>query len=192
MMTKLKHTAVLLAGVMVILLIVVWGIKHNLKSVELQPKHDSGAESVSDESETAASTLPDYDIASGMKLKDKDGVKTLKTDHFTLTLSHGKSWDAKVNSKRSITIYNKALNKAKRGGKLVTILAYDAGDKSYEVLPEYNIIGTSNDQVYIAAFPTDVQFNESDKKSYNDYVAVFNEVNNLKDGTVDCPLVFNN
>ena len=191
-MTKLKHTAVLLAGVMVILLIVVWGIKHNLKSVELQPKHDSGAESVSDESETAASTLPDYDIASGMKLKDKDGVKTLKTDHFTLTLSHGKSWDAKVNSKRSITIYNKALNKAKRGGMLVTILAYDAGDKSYEVLPEYNIIGTSNDQVYIAAFPTDVQFNESDKKSYNDYVAVFNEVNNLKDGTVDCPLVFNN
>ena len=40
MMTKLKHTAVLLAGVMVILLIVVWGIKHNLKSVETQPKPD--------------------------------------------------------------------------------------------------------------------------------------------------------
>ena len=192
MMTKLKHTAVLLAGVMVILLIVVWGIKHNLKSVELQPKHDSGAESVSDESETAASTLPDYDIASGMKLKDKDGVKTLKTDHFTLTLSHGKSWDAKVNSKRSITVYNKALNKAKRGGELVTILAYDAGDKSYEVLPEYNIIGTSNDQVYIAAFPTDVQFDEGDKKSYADYQAVFEEVSKLKEGTEECPLIFNN
>ena len=192
MMTKLKHTAVLLAGIMVILLIVVWGIKHNLKSVESQSKADPKTETVSDEPETMLAPQPDYDIASGMEIKDKDGVKTLKTDHFTLTLSQGKSWDAKVNSKRSITIYNKALNKAKRGGKLVTILAYDAGDKSYEVLPEYNIIGTSNNQVYIAAFPTDVQFDEGDKKSYNDYVAVFNEVSKLKDGTVDCPIVFNN
>ena len=31
MMTKLKHTAVLLAGVMVILLIAVWGIKAFMK-----------------------------------------------------------------------------------------------------------------------------------------------------------------
>ena len=191
-MTKLKHTAVLLAGVMVILLIVVWGIKHNLKSVEAQPKPDSKTEAVSDEQETALALQPDYDISSGIKLKEKDGVKTLKTDHFTLTLSHGKSWDAKVNSKRSITVYNKALNKAKRGGELVTILAYDAGDESYEVLPEYNIIGTSNKQVYIAAFPTDVQFDESDTKSYGDYQAVFNEVSKLKDDTVDRPIVFNN
>jgi hypothetical protein len=192
MMTKLKHTAVLLAGVMVILLIVVWGIKHNLKSVESQSKADYKTETVSDEPETMLAPQPDYDIASGMEIKDKDGVKTLKTDHFTLTLSQGKSWDAKVNSKRSITIYNKALNKAKKGGKLVTILAYDDGDKSYEVLPEYNIIGTSNNQVYIAAFPTDVQFDESDKKSYNDYMAVFDEVSNLKEGASGCPLTFSN
>ena len=192
MMTKLKHTAVLLAGVMVILLIVVWGIKHNLKSVETQPKPDKETEAVNEESEASSAPQPDYDISSGIKQKEKDGVKTLKTDHFTLILSHGKSWDAKVNSKRSITVYNKALNKAKRGGELVTILAYDAGDKSYEVLPEYNIIGTSNKQVYIAAFPTDVQFDESDMKSYNDYMAVFDEVSNLKEGASGCPLTFSN
>ena len=190
MMTKLKHTAVLLAGIMVILLIVVWGIKHNLKSVESQSKADPKTEAVSDEPETVLAPQPDYDIASGMKLKDKDGVKTLKTDHFTLTLAHGKSWDAKVNSKRSITIYNKALNKAKKGGKLVTILAYDDGDKSYEVIPEYNVIGTSKGHVYIAAFPTDVQLDESARKSYNDYMAVFNEVSNLNEETPECPLAF--
>lgn len=191
MMTKLKHTAVLLAGVMVILLIAVWGIKHNMKSVEPQPKQDTETEAVSDGAETAPEPQPNYEIASGMKLKDKDGVKTLKTDHFTLTLSHGKSWDVKVNSKRSITVYNKALDKAKKGGKLVTILAYDAGDKSYEVIPEYNVIGTSNGQVYIAAFPTDVQFDESDKKSYNEYMAVFNEVCKLKEASDECPIIFN-
>ena len=191
MMTKLKHTAVLLAGVMVILLIVVWGIKHNLRSAETQPKPDPKTEAVSDESEASSAPQPDYDIASGMEIKDKDGVKTLKTDHFTLTLSQGKSWDAKVNSRRSITIYNKALNKAKKGGKLVTILAYDDGDKSYKEIPEYNVIGTSKGHVYIAAFPTDVQLDESAKKSYNDYMAVFNEVSNLNEETPECPLAFN-
>ena len=189
MMTKIKHTAVLLAGVMVILLIVVWGIKHNMKSIETQPKSDQETEAVVDEPEEVPVSQPDYDISSGMKIKDKDGVKTLNTDHFSLTLSHGKSWDAKVNNSRSITVYNKALNKAKNGGTLVTILAYDAGDTSYEVLPEYSVIGTSDGQVYIAAFPTDVQFDESDKKSYSDYVEVFSEVSRLKKG-MDCPLIF--
>ena len=122
----------------------------------------------------------------------KGGVKTLKTDHFTLTLSHGKSWDVKVNSKTSLTVYNKALNKADLGGKLVTILAYDAGDESYDVIPEYNVIGESNGKVYIAAYPTDVQFDESDKKSYGYYQAVFEEVSRLKAGAEGCPLVFNN
>ena len=86
MMTKLKYTAVLLAGIMVILLIVVWGIKHNLKSVETQPKPDPKTEAVSDESEASSAPQPDYDISSGIKQKEKDGVKTLKTDHFTLIL----------------------------------------------------------------------------------------------------------
>ena len=172
MMTKLKHTAVLLAGIMVILLIIVWGIKHNMKPIEMQPGQGPATEETSAEPEAAATVQDDFDIASGLNIKEKDGVKTLKTEHFTLTLTHGKSWDVKVNSKRSMTVYNNALGKAKHGGKLVTILAYDAGDDSYDVIPEYNVIGTSNGRKYIAAFPTDVQFDESDKKSYSDYMAV--------------------
>ena len=192
MMTKLKHTAVLLAGAMIILVIVVWGIKHNMKPAEIQQEQETQTEAVNGKTEVAVQSLADYDIASGLKLKDKDGIKTLKTDHFTLTLSHGKSWDVKVNSKTSITVYNKALNKADLGGKLVTILAYDAGDDSYDVIPEYNVIGESNGKVYIAAYPTDVQFDESDKKSYGDYQAVFEEVSKLKAVTEGCPLIFNN
>ena len=192
MMTKLKHTAVLLAGVMIILVIVVWGIKHNMKPAEIKQEHEAQTEAVTEEDEVAAQPPTDYDIASGLKIKDKDGVKTLKTDQFTLTLSHGKSWDVKVNSKTSITVYNKALNKADHGGKLVTILAYDVSDESYDVIPEYNVIGESHGKVYIAAYPTDVQFDESDKKSYSDYQAVFEEVSRLKAGAEGCPLVFNN
>ena len=123
-------------------------------------------------------------------MKEKDGIKSLSTDHFILTLSHGKSWDAKVNSKTSITIYNKALYEGNRGGKLVTILAYDAGDESYDVLPEYNIIGESGGKVYIAAYPTDMQYDSSNKKAVANYLAVFDEVSRLMEDDSDSPLTF--
>ena len=41
MMDKLKKTAVLLGGVMLILLIIVWGIKHNMKPIDVQPETDT-------------------------------------------------------------------------------------------------------------------------------------------------------
>lgn len=192
MMNKLKKTAVLLGGVMLILIIVVWGIKHSMKPVDVQTEPETETETVTKETEDVPEAPVDYDIAANMKLKDKDGIKTLKTDHFTLTLSHGDSWDTKVNSKNSITIYNIALNKAKRGGKLVTILAFNSGDKSYDVLPDYNVIGESDGVVYIAAYPTDMQYDGGKKNDIAEYQAVFEEVCRLKAGDADNPFVFNN
>ncbi len=189
MMDKLKKTAVLLGGVMLILLIIVWGIKHNMKPINEQPEADTETEAVIEEPEDKPEVQTDYNIAAGLKLKDEDGTKTLSTDHFTLKLTHGKSWDAKVNSKTSITIYNTALYEANRGGKLVTILAYDAGDESYDVLPEYNVIGESGGKVYIAAYPTDIQYDSSNKKAVANYLEVFEEVSRLMEGVSDSPLV---
>lgn len=192
MMDKLKKTAVLLGGVMLILLIIVCGIKHTMKPLDIQPESDTETEAVTEELEEIPEASADYDIAADLKLKDKDGVKTLSTDHFTLTLTHGKSWDAKVNSKTSITIYNTALYEANRGGKLVTILAYDAGDESYDVLPEYNVIGESGNKVYIAAYPTDMQYDSSNNKAVSNYLAVFEEVSGLMEDAPDNPLTFRN
>ena len=189
MMDKLKKTAVLLGGVMLILLIIVWGIKHNMKPVDVQQGADTETEVITEEPEEKPEVQTDYDIAAGLKLKDKDGIKTLSTDHFTLKLTHGKSWDAKVNNKTSITIYNTALYEANRGGKLVTILAYDAGDESYDVMPEYNIIGESGGKVYIAAYPTDMQYDSSNKKAVANYLAVFEEVSRIYEGAEENPLI---
>ena len=190
MMEKLKKTAVLLGGGMLILLMIVWGIKHTMKPLDIQPDLDAETEVVTEEPTDTQEAQEDYDIAANLKLKDKDGVKTLSTDHFMMTLTHGKSWDAKVNSKSSITIYNTALYEANHGGKLVTILAYDAGDESYDVLPEYNVIGERGGKVYIAAYPTDMQYDSSDKKAVANYMAVFEEVSRLMEDAPDCPLTF--
>lgn len=51
MMEKLKKTAVLLGGVMLILLIIVWGIKHNMKPIDVQPETDTETEAVTEEPE---------------------------------------------------------------------------------------------------------------------------------------------
>ena len=190
MIEKLKKTAVLLGGVMLILLMIVWGIKHTMKPLDIQPDPDAETEVVTEEPTDTQEAQEDYDIAANLKLKDKEGVKTLSTDHFMMTLTHGKSWDAKVNSKSSITIYNTALYEANHGGKLVTILAYDAGDESYDVLPEYNVIGERGGKVYIAAYPTDMQYDSSDKKAVANYMAVFEEVSRLMEDAPDCPLTF--
>ena len=147
---------------------------------------------VTEETETIVETPDSYDIAANLKLKEKDDVKTLKTDHFILTLTHGDSWDVKVNSKTSITIYNTALYEANRGGKLVTILAFDTDDDSYDVLPDYSVIGKSGGKVYVAAYPTDMQYDSSNKKAVSDYMAVFDEASRLKEGTENSPLAFNN
>ena len=189
MMTKLKKTAMMLGGVMLILLIIVWGIKHNVKPIDVQPEADAETEVVAEKPEKTPEVQADYDIAAGLKLKDKDGIKTLSTDHFTLKLTHGKSWDVKVNSKTSITIYNKALYEGNCGGKLVTILAYDAGDESYDVLPEYNVIGESGGKVYISAYPSDMQYDSSNKKAVANYLAVFEEVSRIYESAEESPLI---
>ena len=73
----------------------------------------------------------DYDIASNLQLAGGGDEKAIDTDHFTITLTHGSSWDYTVDSKTSITIYNVAAREANCGGRLVSIKAYDPADKDY-------------------------------------------------------------
>lgn len=190
MITRIKRAAAGIIAALFIVGIVACSIVPITREQPLPETVEEVDPQVIGETETVPASPADFDIASGMKLKEKDGVKTLKTDHFTLTLTHGGSWDAKVNSKNSITIYNVALNKAKRGGKLVTILAYAAGDKSYDVLPDYNVIGESGGMVYVATYPTDMQYDGGKEKDVADYQAVFAEVCRLKAGDTENPLVF--
>ena len=141
-----------------------------------------------EQTETQTEETAEYDIASNLRLDGGD-EKLLDTDYFRITLSHGSSWDYTVDSKTSITIYNIAAREANCGGRLVSIAAYDAGDNSYESLPSYGVIGEKNGKMYIAEYPSDVQFDPADEKSMEDYQAVYAEVNKIRDGSGDSPLV---
>ena len=44
--------------------------------------------------------------------------------------------------------------------------------------------------MYIAAYPTDMQYDSSNKKAVADYLAVFDEASRLMEDASDCPLTF--
>lgn len=172
-------------------LVLVFGITACGSKIESEPEEETQTE---EQAETQADEPADYDIASNLQIAngvDGEGGNTqvIDTDHFTLTLSHGGTWDYTVDSKTSITIYNIASREADCGGRLVSIIAYDAGDKDYEMLPSYGVIGEKDDKVYIAEYPSDVQFNFEDEQATADYQAVYDELNKIRDGSGDSPIV---
>ena len=152
---------------------------------EAEPQTEEQTETQQETTETPA----EYDIASNLRLAGGGDEKAIDTDYFPITLTHGSSWDYTVDSKTSITIYNVAAREANCGGRLVSIIAYDAGDKDYEMLPSYGIIGEKDGKMYIAEYPSDVQFDPSDEKAMEDYQAVYEEVNKIRDGSGDSPIV---
>ena len=89
MITKVKRAA---AGIIAALFIIgivacsIVPITRDQPAPEIVEEVDAPA---TDEAEAVPAPPADFDIATGMKFKEKDGVKKLKTDHFTLTLSHG-------------------------------------------------------------------------------------------------------
>ncbi len=179
-MRKLKILISILLSMMLIFTITACGSK-----AEPEPEEETQTE---EQTETQTDESAEYDIASNLRLAGGD-EKLLDTDYFRITLSHGSSWDYTVDSKTSITIYNIAAREANCGGRLVSIVAYDTGDKSYETLPSYGVIGEKNGKMYIAEYPSDVQFDPADEKSMEDYQAVYEEVNKIRDGSGDSPLV---
>ena len=90
-------------------------------------------------SETAAAS-GEYDIARNIGV-GYDKTEFLYSDYFVLNMPDFPSdWDYEV--------------------------AYDKDDDSYEILPHYTVAGESKDKIYIACFPTDVQFSPETEKGW--------------------------
>lgn len=183
-----KYISLFIAALMVFALA---GCSREMETAEGQAESqaEDQAESQVEEQTPEATETADFDIASNLQLAGGGDEKAIDTDCFTITLTHGSSWDYTVDSKTSITIYNVEAREADYGGRLVSIIAYDTDDKEYEVLPSYSVIGEKNGKVYIAEYPSDVQFDPSNEKAAADYQAVFEEVNRIREGAEDSPIV---
>lgn len=132
----------------------------------------------------------DYDIAANLKLMgDPEGVKIVDTDHFTLTLPLGGSWDYDYDSKTSITFYNIAGREAGCGGRLFSLVAFEPDDTSYENLPHFSVVGEAGGKVYVAEYPSDVQADIEVEEHMEQYQTVYAEVSKIESKAADSPLV---
>ena len=179
----MKKTKLLISILLSILLILTMTACSS--NTESESETETGTETTK-----TTETPAEYDIASNLQVTEDGDVKSIDTDHFTLTLSHGSSWGYEINSKTMITIFNIASHDADYGGRLVSIEVYDADDKEYEeMLPSYSVIGEKDGKVYVAEYPTDVQWDHEDAQAEEDYRAVYEEVNKIRDGSGDSPIV---
>ena len=144
---------------------------------------------VNDGSASAAGDDDGFDITSGLKLtkNEETGAATLETDYFTLTLSNADTWTYEADGTKSITIYS---NKSRDnfGGRLMSVVAFDPDDVSYEPTP-YKVIGEVSGKKIVATYASDVQYDPENEAAKNEYLTVFEETQTIQEGGKEGPLL---
>lgn len=138
-------------------------------SMHLDSKDALSSGSASSPAKSSAS----YDIAENITAASSQGLSRLESDHFCLYLPADSDWEYQVMNKRWVDINYAPARKAGYGGNVVSIAAYDSGDTGYTVFPHYAIAGEGGGMVYVAIFPTDVQFSPETEEGWrqlSDYV----------------------
>lgn len=126
-----------------------------------------------DSKDALGSSSGSYNIGEGITVANSQGQARLESVHFTLYLPADGDWAYELFGENCVNIFYAPSQEAGVGGSLVSIMAYDLDDNSYEVFPHYTVAGVSSEKRYIAVFPTDVQYSPETEKGYRemlDYV----------------------
>lgn len=110
-----------------------------------------------------------FDIGSNIKYTPDGGDRILENDYFSLQFPAYIQWEYEIVNKTTLKIFYKPAKDSGFGGTVVTIMAYDPEDKTYEDFPSWSVAGKSTDKQYIALFPTDVQFDPKDSTQSSEY-----------------------
>ena len=148
---------------------------------------NSGKQDIDRVLNKTAAASGEYDIARNIGV-GYDKTEFLYSDHFVLNMPDFPSdWDYEVLSKTAFQIVHYPSRDAGYGGNVVSIMAYDKDDDSYEILPHYTVAGESRDKIYIACFPTDVQFSPETEKGWRQLSEFFQQIDvNDPDNPFSC------
>ena len=149
---------------------------------------ESDTTTESTESATTEAT-DDYDILAGSELYESGSELLLYGNDFLLIMPNNDKWGYEKSSNDCMEIYLKSARNANLGGNLVSIMAFDPEDTSYENFPDYAVAGTGQNvnKTFIALFPTDVQFDPQDTQMEADYNELLTYLKKIGDGAVDSP-----
>ena len=149
----------------------------------------SGGSSSGQSGSSGSSSSSAFDICAGLDMQESGSATYIYGNDFLLIMPSGNDWELVQNSKTSFSINYLPSKNAGYGGLLVAIEAYDPADKSYEQLPSYSVAGKGRNvnKVFVAVFPTDVQFDPGDKTQSSRYNELFKYLQKIGDGAVNSP-----
>ena len=146
-------------------------------------------EQTTEATEPATEATGDYDILEGSQLVENGSELLFYGNDFLLIMPNNDKWGYEQTSKDSVEIYLKAARDDGFGGNLVSIMAFDPEDTTYEQFPSYSIAGKGQNvnKTFIALFPTDVQFNPEDADQQADYNELYTHVSKIAEGMANSP-----
>ncbi len=107
---------------------------------------------------TASTQDPEFDL---IKIARDSGIIYVIPSNIGYTMESNNHTSASI-----------SLNSAKAdglNGTAGTLMAFDAGDTSYEDFPDYQQVGEKDGITYIMLFATDLQYNAEDSQQTQDY-----------------------
>lgn len=146
----------------------------------------SNGSSSSSDGTASASSSGSYNIAEGLFLHASEGHALMDTTHFQLYMPNTGDWDYEVVNDTTISLYYTPSRDTGYGGYLVSLMAFDPGDNSYEDFPEYSVIARGSVKTYVALFPTDVQFSSEQQEGY---VKLMNYLHRLDENDENNPFI---
>ena len=157
----------------------------------------SSSDEETTETETTAATEEteaasgDYDITQGITIAEDGDFAVLTGNGFTLSMPNTGTWSYQAvnNDTPSLEIYYMPADEAGYGGRLVTLMAMDLDDTTYEQYPSYAIAGESEalGKRFIALFPTDVQFDPNDETQGSEYMDLLHYVQGINSTNAGSP-----
>lgn len=152
-------------------------------------KNIEDTETTTEATEATTEAAADYDIMEGSQLVENGSELLLYGNDFLLIMPNDDDWGYEKSSDDSLEIYLKDAREDGMEGNLVTIMAFDPEDTSYENFPDYTVAGHGQNcgKTFIALFPTDVQYNAQDEDQTEDYNNLYNHVKKIAEGMANSP-----
>ena len=174
----------LMAGLVAVMVFAFVGCGGEDKSIE-EPTEEPSTEAT----EPTTEAVSDYDILEGEQLVEDGSMLLLYGNDFLLIMPNNDKWGYEKDSAGNLDIYLKAARDDGYDGNLVTIMAFDPEDTSYEDFPSYSVAGKGQNvnKTFVALFPTDVRYNFEDEQQAADYNELFDHVKKIGEGAVNSP-----
>jgi hypothetical protein len=114
-------------------------------------------------------------ILDGLSIDRSDpNIDLIRTATFELTVPHDTDWEIEVLSENAFNIFHVPSRQNGLGGNVVAIAVYDQDDESFYDNEMYDICAEDDERVYVAFYPTDVEFDTKNEKEAEDYLSIYN------------------